>query len=60
MLAPLEDDLIVKLNRDAMERDLAQLHKKLDEFEQRLGDYYPAIVAAAEPGCKAAPLPMRT
>ena len=59
MIALLEDYLIVQLNRDAMEHDLEQLHKKLDEFEQRLGDYYPAIGAAAELRREAAPLPMR-
>jgi hypothetical protein len=60
MLAPLEDDLIVKLNRDSLERDLKQLHRKLDEFEQRLGDYFPVVGAALKLRCEAAPLPMRT
>lgn len=48
MLARLEDDLTVKLNRDTVERDLEQLHRKLDEFEQGLGDYYPVVGEAPE------------
>ena len=55
MRTPLEDDLIVKLNRDVMERDLEQLHRKLDEFEQRLVDSYPAVGAAPKPGREATP-----
>jgi acyl-ACP thioesterase len=55
LYARMEDDLIVKLNRDAVERDLEQLHRKLDEFEQRLVDSYPAVGAAPKPGREATP-----
>ena len=55
MFAHMEDDLIVKLNRDAVERDLEQLHRKLDEFEQRLVDSYPAVGAAPKPCQEATP-----
>ncbi len=57
MRTPLEDDLSVKLHRDVMERDLEQLHKKLDEFEQRLADSYPAADAAPKPCHTATPIP---
>jgi len=57
MRSLLEDDLSVKLRRDVMERDLEQLHKKLDEFEQRLADSYPATDAAPKPCHTAAPVP---
>jgi hypothetical protein len=57
MRTPLEDDLIVKLNRDVMERDLEQLHRKLDEFEQRLVNFYPAAGPAPKPRHTADPVP---
>ncbi|MGA3099585.1 MAG: hypothetical protein ABSF25_24285 [Bryobacteraceae bacterium] len=57
MRTPLEDYLSVKLHRDMMERDLEQLHKKLDEFEQRLADVYPATDASPKPHHAATPIP---
>ena len=57
MRTPLEDDLILKLERDVMERDLEQLHRKLDEFEQRLVDSYPGAGAAPKPCQTEAPVP---
>jgi uncharacterized coiled-coil protein SlyX len=54
-----EDDLIVKLHRGAMERDLEQLHRKLDEFEKRLAESYPAAGAPAKPRRQSPPHPLR-
>ena len=59
MRTPLEDDLIVRLHRDAMERDLEQLHRRLDEFEKRLADSYPPAGAAPKPRHKSPPNPVR-
>jgi hypothetical protein len=55
----LEDGPSVKLRRGAMERDLEQLHRKLDEFEKRLADFYPAAGAPALPLHQSPPHPVR-
>jgi len=50
---PLETHQSTNLDQAAMERDLRQIHRRLDEFERDLADYY----AAASGGTPSAPVP---
>jgi hypothetical protein len=43
MFSAAEESLVSKTDRKAMERNLKDVHKRLDEYEGELAAYYAAV-----------------
>ena len=43
MFSATEERLVTKSDRQAMERDLKDIHRRLDEYEGELAAYYAAL-----------------